>query len=60
MTRRTCDELGVCQGHSTPCSGCSSHKACPCPQACEVPEAGITRTALAITLTELDEAGRER
>ena len=37
MTRRTCDELGVCQGHSTPCSGCSSHKACPCPQACEVP-----------------------
>ena len=37
MTRRTCDELGVCQGHSTPCSGCSSHKACPCPQACELP-----------------------
>ena len=24
-------------------------KPCPCPQACEVPEAGATRTALAIT-----------
>ena len=24
-------------------------KPCPCPQACEVPEAGTTRTALAIT-----------
>lgn len=61
---RTCDTLGVCQAHATPCKGCDNahpayhhlhrvhpasrmactaeqcsqgRKACPTPQACEVP-----------------------
>lgn len=36
--------MRACTG---PCQ--QGRKHCPCPSACEVPEAGITRTALAIT-----------